>query len=130
VNQPEELNPPEDLNLPDKPFAELERQLTQAMRPLDAPKGFAERTMALAQASGAPRGKLLMMPARLRVWASGAIAATLVSGVFVAEQTHIRHERERVQFAQQQFEAAMRITGETLEQTRLQLQQAGAEAGN
>ncbi|HEX9201303.1 MAG TPA: hypothetical protein VF865_17215 [Acidobacteriaceae bacterium] len=130
MNQPEDLNQPEEFNEPGESFAEFEQYLTKALRRVDAPQGFVERTMARAEGSGAPRGKILMMPSRLRVWSSGAVAAALVAGVFVAERTHIRREREKAEFAQQQFEAAMRITGETLQQTRLQLQQAGVPFGD
>ncbi len=129
MKQPEDFDQPEELNQPGESFAELEEYLTQALRRVDAPKGFAERTMARAQASSAPRGKLLRMPSRLRAWASGAIAAALVGGVFVGDQVHERRQREKAEFAQQQFDAAMRITGETLAQTRLQLQQAGVPTG-
>jgi coproporphyrinogen III oxidase len=130
VKQPEDFDRPEELNEQGESFAELEEYLTHALRRVDAPVGFVERTMARAEASGAPRGKLLRMPTRLRVWTSGAIAAALVAGVFIGEQAHARRQRERAEFAQRQFEAAMRITGETLERTRLQLQQAGVPIGD
>lgn len=129
MKQPEDFDQPEELNQPGESFAELEEYLTHALRRVDAPKGFAERTMARAQTSSAPRGKLLRMPTRLRVWTSGAVAAALVAGVFVGDQVHERRQREKAEFAQQQFDAAMRITGETLAQTRLQLQQAGVPTG-
>ena len=129
MKQPEDFDQPDEWSEQGESFAELEEYLTQALRHVDAPKGFAERTMARAQAGSAPRGKLLVMPTRLRAWTSGAIAAALFAGVFVGEQIHVRHQRARAEFAQQQFEAAMRITGETLEQTRLQLQRAGVPMG-
>jgi hypothetical protein len=128
VNQHEELNQPGELNPGE--FAELERELRQALERVDAPQGFVERTMARAHKDHATRGKLLVMPSRLRTWVSGAIAAALVAGVFLGEQVHVRREREKAEIAQQQFEAAMRITGETLEQTRQQLQEAGVRIGD
>ena len=130
MKQPEDFDRLDELNEQGESFAELEQYLTQALRHVDAPKGFADRTLARAHASGAPRGKILRMPTRLRAWTSGAIAAVLVTGVFVGDQVHVRREREKAELAQRQFEAAMRITGETLEQTRLQLQQAGVPMGN
>jgi hypothetical protein len=130
VNQPEELNQPDELNQPGESFTELERELTRALRRVDAPEGFAERTMARIKTSRAPRGKVLMMPPRLRVWGSGAIAAALVAGVFSAELMHVRHEREQAELAQRQFEAAMRITDQALEHTREQLERAGVRIGN
>jgi hypothetical protein len=69
------------------------------------------------------------MPARLRLWASGAIAAALLVGVFAGDQLHARHQRERAQLAQQQFEAGVRITDDALEHTREQLAQAGIRFG-
>jgi hypothetical protein len=124
------LNQPEDLNQPDESFAELEQELTQALRRVDAPADFAERTMARVQPAGTPRGKLLTMPARLRVWGGGAIAAALVAGAFAGQQVHERRERQKAQLAEQQFETAMRITDQTLDQVRQQLQQAGVPVGN
>ena len=109
MKQPEELN------------SEFERNLTQALRPVDAPEGFAERVIARAQRSAPPAGKLIQMPLRTRMWATGAIAAALLTGVF-AQQTHVRHERQKAELAQQQFDAAMRITDQTLDDVRQQLQ--------
>jgi uncharacterized membrane protein YdfJ with MMPL/SSD domain len=85
--------------------------------------------MARARANDKPRARIVRFPHRTRVWVSGAIAAALLAGVFVAEQMRLRQERERTELARQQFEAAMRITGETLEQARQQLQQAGVRVG-
>jgi hypothetical protein len=130
VDQDQELSQPGDWNQPDESFAELEQELTQALRRVDAPAGFAERTMARVQLAGSPRGKLLMMPARLRVWGSGAIAAALVAGVFAGQQVHERHERQKAELAEQQFQTAMRITDQTLDTVRLQLAQAGVPVGN
>jgi hypothetical protein len=129
VKQPEDFDQPDELNEQGESLTQLEQYLTHALRRVDAPKGFAERTLARARAGSAPRGKLLVMPTRLRAWTSGAIAAALVAGVFVGEQLHVRRQREKAEVAQQQFEAAMRITGETLEQTRMELRRAGVSMG-
>ncbi len=126
---PEDANQPEEVNQPWESFAEFEEYLTRALRRVDAPMGFAERTMARAKTSAAPRGKVLTMPARWRALTGGAVAAALLSGVFFGERVHLRHERARAEFAQQQFEAGLRITGETLNETRLQLLQAGVRIG-
>jgi hypothetical protein len=117
VKQPDELN------------TEFERNLAQALRPVDAPEGFADRVMARAQGSTPGAAKVIRMPLRTRMWATGAIAAALVAGVF-AEQTHVRHQREKAELAQQQFEAAMRITDQTLDHVKQQLQQAGVSIGD
>jgi hypothetical protein len=119
---------------------EFERELAGALRRVDAPEGFAERVMARAGAEATAespiepvtpmRAKVLAMPWRPTWWASGTIAAALLAGVFVAQQKHDRDQRQQAEVAQQQFDAAMRITSETLEQTRLQLQQAGVQIGD
>jgi RNA polymerase sigma-70 factor (ECF subfamily) len=129
VDQDQELNQHEDWNQPDESFAGLEQELTQALRRVDAPAGFAERTMARAGTAKPAAAKVVTMAPR-RVWASGAIAAVLMVGALVGEQTHLRHERDRAEQAQRQFDAAMRITDQTLEHVREQLQQAGVNVGN
>ncbi len=105
---------------------DFERQLTRALRHVDAPEGFAARVIEHA----ATAEKLLPVPPRfltprIRAWAGGAIAAMLVLGLFAAEQVHVRHEREQIALAQQQFETAMRVTDHALDQTRVQLERAG-----
>ena len=117
------------MNQPEESFTKFEQELAQAMRGVDPPEGFAERVLARAQASERPRARVLAMPARLRLWASGAIAAALLVGVFAGDQLHARHQREQAQLAQQQFEAGVRITDEALEHTREQLAQAGVRFG-
>ena len=116
MKQPEELN------------TEFEQNLTQALRPVDAPAGFADRVIARSKAP-AP-AKVIRMPLRTRAWASGAIAAALVAGVFVGQQSHMRHQRVEAERAQQQFEAGMRITDQTLDHVRQQLQEAGVATGD
>jgi hypothetical protein len=114
---------------------EFEQGLSAAMRRVDAPEGFAERTLAQAiaariESSTPKRAKVLTMARHTRQWVGGAIAAALVVGAFTGEETHLRHQREQVALAQQQFEIAMRITDQTLEHVRQQLQQAGVGMGN
>ena len=113
------------MNQPEETSTQFEQDLTRAMRPVDPPEGFAERVLARAQTQPVPRARILAMPARMRVWAGGAIAAVLAIGAFVGQQVHIRQERRKAEVAQQQFETALRITDETLDQVRLQLQEAG-----
>ena len=104
----------------------LEVQLTQALRPVDAPEGFAARVM---ERTGSSAKVVAIRPRfatlRVRTWAGGAIAAMLALGVFGAEQAHVRHEREQAALAQQQFETATRITDQALEHAREQLARAG-----
>ena len=118
------------MNQPEEPFTKFERELTQALRAVDPPDGFAERVMARAQTSEQPRAKVIAMPRRLPSWTSGAIAAALLLGVFFGVQIHLRHQREQAQIAQQQFEDGIRITDQALERTRQQLQRAGVLVGD
>ena len=130
MNQPEKMNQPEEL-VP----REFERELTLALHRVAPPDGFAGRVLArLESAQTEPavpvRAKVVMMTPRPRIWASGALAATLIGAALIGQQVRVRHQRQQVAIAQQQFETAMRITDQTLEQTRQQLQQAGVELGN
>jgi type VI protein secretion system component VasF len=118
------------VNQHDESSTKFEQELTQAMRGVDPPEGFADRVLARAEASEAPPARVLPMPRRRPLWTSGAVAAALLVGVFVGDQIHLRHQRERVEQAQQQFEAGMRITNETLDHVRVQLEQAGVTVGN
>jgi type VI protein secretion system component VasF len=123
------------VNQPEESLTKFEQELTQAMRAVDPPEGFADRTIARAQASMQPRARVLAMPSRRPLWTSGAVAAALLVGVFVGEQAHMRHQREQAEAAQQQraeaaqrqFEAGIRITDETLDHARAQLARAGIE---
>jgi len=140
VNQHEELNQPQEphreLTQPEESFAELERHWIQALRPVSPPDGFAERILARVQPATPAQANVIGMTARPRhsitwkTWTSGAIAAALLAGLFIAGQIHARQQREEAKRAEQQFDVALRITSETLAQTRQQLQQAGIELGN
>ena len=114
---------------PEESFTKFEQELAQAMRAVDPPEGFAERIMARALASEQPRARVLAMRPSVRAWVSGAIAAALLAGVFVADEVHVRRQRERGELAQQQFEAGLRITDEALQHTREQLARAGVRFG-
>lgn len=116
----------------------LEQELTLAMRRVDAPAGFAERTLARARQleDEHPAAKVYARQSSRRAWsgwmtwASGAVAAALLGGVFVAEQIHVRHQREQAALVEQQFEAGIRITDQALDHARAQLQRAGIELGD
>lgn len=135
MNQPEELNQSQEPRQPDNSLLELEQYLTRELRPVDAPSSLADRVMALAQSAAPAREKVVRIPIRRRIWTvwtmgtSGAIAAALLAGFFVAGQIQARHQRQKAELAEHQFEVALRITGETLEQTRQQLLQAGIDLG-
>ena len=122
MNQPEEWNDFEQMS------PEFEARLAQALRPISAPDGFAERVMARSAQSAAPRARIFAMPSRVRTWAVTATAAALLFGGVLGEQSHIRHLRQ--QAAERQFEAGLSITAEAMEQTREQLQESGVQLGN
>jgi hypothetical protein len=111
---------------------EFEQELGRRMRHVDPPEGFAERLMERAAAQAPARQKVLTMPRRqiFRAWLGGAIAAALVTGVFVGEQVHLRSQERQAEVARQQFETAMRVTDHALDQTRASLQRAGVTFGD
>ena len=119
-------------------FAELERDLKQVLRHVDAPAGFADRVIArIEKPTEQKRAKVLMMPVRWRPWLTGAIAAGLVIGVFATEETRRHEQQQKAEMAQrqaeaarQQFEIAVQITGETLNDVRQQIRQAGIPVGD
>ena len=102
-------------------FGALERDLRQALRPVDAPSGFAERVLARSRESS--RVRVYAFPAR-RLWIGGAIAAMLLAGI-AGQQVHQLHQRRKADEAQRQFELALQVTDRTLQHARLQLQRAG-----
>jgi hypothetical protein len=122
VNQPEEWNDFEPMS------PEFEARLTQALRPVAAPEGFADRVMARAAQSASPRARIFAMPSRARMWAITATAAALLFGGVLGEQSHLR--RQRRQAAERQFEAGLSITAEAMQQTREELQESGIQLGN
>lgn len=111
--------------------ARFEAELTLAMRHVDPPAGFADRVMAKVAGPELRRAKILMMPRRVQTWVGGAVAAVLMVGAVGIQQQHERRERaEEAARAQQQYEQALQITGETLDHVRAQLQQAGVPLGD
>jgi hypothetical protein len=131
VKQHDDFEPTEEMNDSGESFEELERYLTQAMRRVDAPEGFADRVMERAKAAAPAKAKVLIMPSRPRLWVGSAIAAVLLMGVFAGDQQYDRHLREKAEaeVAQKQFEAGMQITDRALEHTRDQLERAGVMVG-
>ncbi len=121
------MNQPEELNQSEESLQELEENLTKALRHVAPADGFIDRVLARAQSPVPVRAKVLWMTSRPRLWASGAIAATLIAGVLIAEQTHIRHQRQATELAQHQFDVALAITGQALVDTRQQLKEADVE---
>lgn len=103
-------------------LAALERELFGALRPFDPPAGFADRVVASA---AKPAAAKILAFRSWRLIASGALAASILAGSFVAQDIHERRERERERATEQQFETAMRVTYRALDVTRVQLARAG-----
>lgn len=131
-DRPQSANP--DLH-PDSARFEAELKLT--LRPVDPPAGFADRVLARAHAASPVPARISIFPVRAAgpwpprtAWASSAVAAALLAGVLLGQHAQVRQRRQQAEFAQRQFEAGLRITGETLEQARRQLRQAGVLEGD
>jgi hypothetical protein len=131
VNQPDEMDEYE-MSPEEERF---ERDLARAMRRVDVPQGFAERTLARAHsakpadAGTRSKAKVFVMRPSVRAWISGAVAAALLTGVFVADQVRVRRQQEEVRAARQQFEAGLQITDAALDHARQQLANAGVQFG-
>ena len=108
---------------------QFEEHLRLELRPVAEPRGFADRVLARAESESAVPAKVIVMPSRRRVWTSGAVAAATLLAGLLTQQVEVRRQRHKAEVAQQQFDAAMRITGETLDETRQQLRDAGVEIG-
>lgn len=112
---------------------ELERELSVALVQRAAvPAGFADRVLARAQAEMPPEqggGRLLHWPVA-QGWAGWAVAAGLLLGVMAGGGAWERQHRaaERCARATAQFEAAERITDQTLDRVRAQMERAGVPA--
>jgi hypothetical protein len=104
---------------------EFEAALIRAMRPVAVSPELTAKLMAIADAPAvAPKaGKLVVMRPKAKVWFSGAIAAALVAGVFVAQDVHERREQRAM--ANQQFALSVQIEEKAMEHTRQQLEKAG-----
>jgi hypothetical protein len=147
MNGPEENDRKQEMQseMDDPRMTEFEAALGRAMQRVEVRAETAAKFLALAEeaersrvkAGGGLRlvrlssgGRVIAMP-RLRLpqtqaWMGGAIAAVLAIGVFAGAHIHEQHEQhERRMMAQQQFEAAERITDATLARTREQLERQG-----
>ncbi len=98
---------------------EFEQHLKEALRPVEAPDGLAERIIAKANA----RKVVAIRPAR-QVWARwGALAAMLTLGSFgtLRYVEHRQAEQIEARKAAQQFELALQITSEKITGTQKKL---------
>ena len=95
MDQDQELNEPEDWNQPDESFAELEQELTQALRRVDAPAGFAQRTMARVPAVRSAARKAVDDAREAAGVGRRCDCRGAGGGVFAGQQVHERHERQK-----------------------------------
>ena len=106
---------------------ELENQLRRALRPVDAPEGFAERLM---QRLPPPQNKepvLVVLPRRAqppsrRYGVPAALAASLVAAVLLGQQladhriqSQIAREQAEGLAAKQELLQALRVTSQKLD---------------
>jgi len=142
MNGPEENKREKEMEFEfeDARMQEFEQALSRAMHRVEVRAETTAKFLALAEEAERKRvragggfrlikfsngGRVFAMP-RPRAWMGGAIAAVLALGVFFGTHVHEQHEQhQRRVMAEQQFEAAERITDETLARTREQLQQRG-----
>ncbi len=110
-------------------FEDFDEVLAKALQRVDAPEGFAVSVMERAFAPAKPKGRLLMMP-RMQAWMGGAIAAALVMGALITARVHVVHQQEQAEMTERQFETAMRVTNQALDQTQMQLRRAGLKLGD
>lgn len=115
----------------------FEQALARAMKPVEPRAETTAKLLGLAEEAARDRahhagglrlinfangGRMFAMP-RPRAWMGGAIAAVLAIGCFAGARIHTEHERKMQ--AEHQFETAERITDQTLERTREQLEERG-----
>ena len=140
MNGPEEREQKTDTR---DQMTEFEQALARSMRHVEVRAETTAKFLALAEEAERKRahaggcfrliklsngGRVFAMPlpgAWTRTWMGGAIAAVLAMGIFVGAHVHEQHERQVE--AQKQFQAAERITDETLARTRAELARQGIE---
>ena len=131
----------------DPQTAAFERELTMAMRRVNAPASLERFLMIAAEAeaereqqerrvlwfkpratNGARSGRVLAFP-RMQSWVGGAIAAVLVLGTIGSvEAIHLQNVRRQEQ-ATREFAAAEQIRSRALEHAREQMQRVGVSLG-
>jgi len=90
--------------------SDLEKQLRDALRPIDPPAGFATRVSERTQRRRWPRGRLPMHPH----WLPTALAASVLAALVLGYGWQVHRERQGLQ-ARQQLIEALRLTGEKLD---------------
>lgn len=103
---------------------ELERQLKDDLGRVTPPDGFADRVMLRVQAR--ERARVRVMPRQVRhVWQAIAAVALIGALLGTAGVVHRRHERERAEMVQRQFDLAIEITQRTLDGVSRRIGDAG-----
>jgi hypothetical protein len=104
---------------------DFEDQLREALRPPDAPAGFANRVLARIPESYpvSPRPTLTR---RVALWAAAVLVfAGSIAGL---QFEHLRAERARGLEAREKVMLALRITGTKLNRAQSHVRQIGAES--
>ena len=91
--------------------SDLERQLREALRPVDSTEGFAERVQARIERESLRSQR--SRPALYR-WAPQALAAALLVAALGMYGWHAQRERQGLE-ARQQLLEALRVTGQKLD---------------
>lgn len=105
---------------------EFEQKLKDDLEQVAAPEGFADRVMRRVQAAESAR--LRIMPRRMmHVWQ--AVAAVALIGILLGSGLVVRqrHEQQRAEVLQRQFDLAMQITQRTLNGVGQRVSEAGVK---
>jgi hypothetical protein len=100
----------------------FERELRQALRPIEPSANFAERLLArLPQVAAPSASAATPIDARTGLrkhvmrWIPAALAASLVAAVLVRHELQLRDEIEQGRIAREQLMEALRVTSEKLD---------------
>ena len=100
----------------------FERELRQALRPVEPSANFAERVLARLPQDAAPSASAVTpidaragIRKRMLRWIPVALAASLVAAVLIRHEMQLREEIEQGRIAREQLMEALRVTSEKLD---------------
>ena len=106
-------------------MSDLERELREGLRRVDAPEGFAERV--LDRAKGQRGAGKDVRGGWWRAVAAAFLLGAVCGGWLMHEERVDRADRRQAMETKQQFDVAMRITGRSLAEAQRKIEQAGAK---